>query len=167
MSSIIFHSWFVQSTHCITALGSLLWLSERHLKGIRIRRKDGKWPCFPWVMTLPGRGQGTWHSCLMTKNQNRNRPVITHRCEFGIEWPVWKSHANLSKLYELPTKGSVRIITLIRKESMFWNLLNQAYSSFNSIFPLQRKVSSLSCPLSTAFCINVETWWLVLSRKSP
>lgn len=42
------------------------------------RGSDSEVPCFPWVMALPGRGQVTQHSCLMTENQNSNNPVFTH-----------------------------------------------------------------------------------------
>lgn len=52
--------------------------------------------------------QGPGYFCITTMSRKGNRFKISHWHEFGIEYPIWKSHANLSKLNQLSWKGLVR-----------------------------------------------------------
>lgn len=109
------HSWLVQATLYI---GRLLGLSEGYTSAPNLSWKRAIIKSHLPLLSDGFVRQGLGYFYITAMGRKGNRFKISHWHEFGVEYPMWKSHANLSKLNRLSWKGLVRrmrMISFIRK----------------------------------------------------
>lgn len=140
------HSWLVQATLYIERL---LGLSEGYTSAPNLSWKRAIIKSHLPLLSDGFVCQGPGYFCITTMGRKGNRFKISHWHEFGVEYPIWKSHANLSKLNQLSWKGLVRrmrMTAFIRKHVLkFLEQDSIGLEQFCSVLLLQgREISQLS-----------------------